>query len=112
MSSYHDGRRIEYAVCHDLAVNGYLVTRAASSKGFADVIAIKFGQILLVNVKRTFMPGPRERRDLVHDASDLFGLAIPLVALGPASKLTYRRLTGPGPADWVPWTPDEIGRPA
>jgi hypothetical protein len=112
MSSYHDGRRIEYAVCHDLADNGYRVTRAASSKGFADVIAIKFDEVLLVNVKRTKMPGPGERRELWATAEMIGVAAIPLVALGPASKLTYRRLTGPGPADWVPWTPDEIGRPA
>jgi Holliday junction resolvase len=113
MSSYHDGRRVEYAVCHDLADNGYRVTRAASSKGFADVIAIKPGQILLVNVKRTRMPGRLERLDLLMDAGFVDGGGgVPLVALGPASKLTYRRLTGPGPADWEPWTPDEIGRPA
>lgn len=112
MSSYHDGRRIEYAVCHDLADNGYRVTRAASSKGFADVIAVKLRQILFVNVKRTTMPGPDERFELLGAASLLYpGIAVPLVALGPASKLTYRRLTGPGPTDWVPWTPDEIGRP-
>ena len=112
MSSYHDGRRIEYAVCHDLADNGYRVTRAASSKGFADVIAIKPGQILYVNVKRSRMPGRLERLDLLMDAGFVSD-AVPLVALKPTRKpLEYRRLTGPGPADWEPWTPDEIGRPA
>ena len=111
MSDYSQGRAVEYAVCHDLQENGYDVTRAASSKGAADVIALKHGELVLVNVKRTRMPSPAERVALLAAASTLPDFAVPLVALGPASKLTYRRLTGPGPADWVPWTPDEIGRP-
>lgn len=28
------------------------------------------------------------------------------VAIGPASGVTYRFLTGPGPRDWEPWTPE------
>ena len=39
MTSYEDGRRVEWAVVHDLQANGYETTRAASSKGAADVIA-------------------------------------------------------------------------
>ena len=110
MSGYSQGRAIEYAVCHDLQDNGYDTVRAASSKGVADVIGFK-GHVVLVNVKKTDPPGPQERADLLRVAHALSVPALPLVALGPASKLTYRRLTGPGPADWEPWTPDEIGRP-
>ena len=109
MSGYSQGRDVEYAVIDDLKPNGYDTVRAASSKGLADVVAVKPGQILFVNVKRTTPPGPAERADLLRVAGYLPGAGVPLVALGPASRLTYRRLTGPGPADWEPWTPDEIG---
>ena len=109
MSGYTDGRRVEWAVVHDLTRNGYDCTRAASSKGVADVIAIKPGQVLLVNCKRTTMPGPAERVQLLKVASCLPGVAVPLVALHPFRKpLTFRRLTGPGPKDWQPWSPDAI----
>ena len=109
MSGYSDGRRVEYAVVHDLRANGYHVTRAASSKGAADVIAIKEGEILFVSVKKTTMPGPGERRQLLNVARCIPDFGVPLVALGPASRVTYRMLTGTGPNAWVPWSPDEVG---
>lgn len=107
MSAYSDGRRVEYAVIHTLTDNGYECLRAASSKGVADVVAFKPGEALFVNVKRTTPPGPAERADLLRVAG--FIGAVPLVALGPVSRLAFRELTGPGPADWVPWSPDEFG---
>ena len=107
MSGYEDGRRVEWAVVHDLQANGYETTRAASSKGVADVIAFKLGQVLLVNVKRTTPPGPDERADLLRVAAMLPGHALPLVALKPKGQpLTYRRLWGVGPKAWTAWCPD------
>lgn len=108
MSGYSMGRDVEYAVIHDLTNNGYVCTRAASSKGAADVIAIKPGQVLLVSVKRTTPPGPFERGELLGVARMLPSVGVPIVALGPASRLTYRLLTGAGPKSWKPWTPDEV----
>ena len=108
MSGYSEGVRVEHAVIHDLTKNGYECTRAASSKGVADVIGIKPGQIVLVNVKRTKPPGPSERSNLVRVAG--YVNAVPLVATRPLGcKLRYRLLTGAGPRDWTSWTPDEIG---
>ena len=110
MSGYSDGRRVEYAVILRLHDDGYLVSRGASSKGdLGDVVAVKPGQVLFVNVKRTTPPGPAERASLIRVADCLPGVGVPLVALGPASRVTFRRLTGTGPQDWTPWTPDEIG---
>lgn len=109
MSGYSLGRTVEHAVVHDLAANGYDTIRAASSKGCADVLGLKANQVLLVNVKRTTPPGPTERADLLRIAAHIPGVAVPLVALGPASNIRYRRLTGVGPREWEPWTPDEIG---
>jgi Holliday junction resolvase len=95
-------------VIDHLRDNGYSCTRAASSKGTADVIAIKQGQALLVNVKRTRMPGPGERADLLRVAACLPGAGVPLVALKPLrGRLQFRRLTGPGPRDWASWTCEE-----
>ena len=109
MSRYSEGVRVEHLVMHHLTDNGYDCTRAASSKGVADVIAFKPGQVALVNVKRTTMPGPGERADLLAVAAHLPGVGVPLVALKPLRQpLTFRRLTGPGPRDWLPWTCDDV----
>ncbi len=110
MSSYSDGRRVEWAVRDELVADGYFIMRGSSSKGFADVCAIKPGQVLIVNVKRTTMPGPAERQHVLDVAACLPGVGVPLVALKPLGqgKPSYRRLTGPGPKDWEPWTPDEV----
>lgn len=109
MSSYSQGRRVEYAVIEHLKAEGYDTIRGASSKGIADVVAIKFGQVLLVNCKRTTPPGPAERAQLLRVAACLPHVAVPLVALHPARQpLRFRRLTGPGARDWQPWVADEI----
>lgn len=106
MSAYEQGRRIEYKVVHLLAANGYETQRAASSKGVADVIGIKEGQVVLVSCKRSKMPPPAERADLLRVASLLPGL-VPLVAIG-LPRLTFRKLLGPGPNQWEPWVADEM----
>ena len=103
------GRRIEWAVRDYLILNGYEVVRAAGSKGPADLVAFKSGQLLVISVKRTTPPGPKERAALLRVASHLPGVAVPLGALGPASRLTFRLLTGPEASAWVPWTADEVG---
>jgi Holliday junction resolvase len=108
VSSYDDGVRVEHAVIHDLQENGYDTVRAASSKGFADVVAVKAGQILFVNCKRTTPPGPVEREKLLRVAGHLPGIALPIVALKPLRQpLQYRVLLGVAPKAWAVWTPDE-----
>jgi Holliday junction resolvase len=108
MSGYAQGVRVEHNVVHHLTANGYDCQRAASSKGVADVVAFKAGQVLLVNCKRTTMPGPAERVELLRVAACLPGVAVPLVARKPAGMpLSFRRLTGPGPKDWQEWDADE-----
>jgi hypothetical protein len=109
VSGYSDGVRVEYAVIKQLKGDGYHISRGSGSKGdLGDVIAIKEGQALFVNVKRTTPPGPKERAQLLAVAACLPGVGVPIVALGPASRVTYRRLTGHGPRDWVRWVPDEV----
>jgi len=109
VSGYEAGRRVEWAVVHHLTDNGYECTRAASSKGVCDVVGFKPGQVAFVSVKRTTMPGPGERADLLRVAAMIPG-SLALVALKPLRRpLEFRRLTGPGPRDWEPWTCDEVG---
>jgi Holliday junction resolvase len=74
VSSYSDGVRVEHAVIDHLRANGYDTVRAASSKGLADVVAVKPGQILFVNCKRTTPPGPVEREALLRVAAHLPGI--------------------------------------
>lgn len=108
MSGYSDGRRVEYAVIHHLKAEGYEVLRAAGSKGVADLICFKPGEVLIVNVKRSTPPGPGERAALL-DVSRMLPGVVPLIALKPPRRpLEFRRLTGMGPADWTPWTTDLI----
>lgn len=109
MSGYAQGVRVEHAVVHHLTDNGYDCQRAASSKGCADVIAFKPGEALLISCKRTTMPGPAERADLLRVAGLLGGIGVPLVALKPARQpLQFRRLTGPGPREWETWVADGV----
>jgi Holliday junction resolvase len=107
VSGYTEGRAVEYAVVHDLQDNGYDTIRGASSKGLADVVGIHQGRVVLVNCKRTTMPGPAERAELLRVAGRLPGMAIAVVALKPRGNPhpNYRHLHGPGPRDWWDWTP-------
>ncbi|WP_125777165.1 Holliday junction resolvase [Antribacter gilvus] len=105
MTHYQRGRRLEWDVQHDLAAHGYITLRAASSKGAADVIGFKPGQVVFVQAKTNGLIPPAERVALLHLASLIPG-ALAIVAARPTT--TYRRLTGPGPKDWVSWTPDEL----
>jgi len=94
-------------VIEELQRNGYDTVRAASSKGLADVVAIKAGQVLLVNCKRTKAPGPAERADLLRIAAHLPGVGVPIVAIKPLGmkRPQFWQLTGVGPKERKPWFP-------
>lgn len=107
MSNYAAGRRVEWAVRDDLARNGYTVFRAAGSKGPADLIALKDGEVLFVNVKRDTLPSPAERAALLALARLLPGVGAAIWAHKPAGDpIRYRRLVGAGPTEHVAWLPD------
>lgn len=108
-NNYAHGRQTEWAIRADLERHGYEVIRAAGSKGPADLVAIKPGQVLLINVKRTRPPGPKERQALRALAKLIHPIGLPIVALKPPRHPPiYRHLTGPAPKHWEPWTPDLI----
>lgn len=56
MSNYDRGRALEYRARDALRSDGYLVVRAAGSKGPADLLAFKPGQTLAVNCKLAALP--------------------------------------------------------
>lgn len=51
MSNYTKGRRREYRTQQILEAAGYETIRAASSKGLADVVAVRPGHVRFVSVK-------------------------------------------------------------
>lgn len=51
MSNYVAGRRREYRAQRILEAAGYQTIRAASSKGAADVVGIRRGEVRLISVK-------------------------------------------------------------
>jgi Holliday junction resolvase len=118
VSKYGKGRTLEYELTADgkqkqgvLVASGYLCMRAPGSKGphKIDVIAWKLGERLAVQCK---LDGdvPRAERVTFIRSAILLG-AVPLVAYwhknGSAARVVrFDELTGPGPRDRRPWSPD------
>jgi Archaeal holliday junction resolvase (hjc) len=110
-----------------LEADGYIVMRAAGSKGPADLMAAKLGQLLLVQVKNCPWDSPGAHREEWWNplwSAALQAGGIPVIAdwAVPPGKvrpvLRYHRMTGPhtpGARDYpglvVPFTTDEPGRP-
>jgi Holliday junction resolvase len=113
MTRYRSGYEFERRVATALELDGYTCIAARGSKGAADLVALKPGEVLLVQVKlRDPRLPPLERATLVDLANRL--LALPIVAYQPAARkpIAYRLLTGTGPLDYTPWTPDFATEPA
>lgn len=108
---YQAGRAFELRVKRALETDGYWVHLAPGSKGI-DAIAAKNGDWLVISIKRSkgTIP-PAERDELLAVAAIV--QARPIVAHQPEPRkpIRYRQLTGPGPKQWQPWTPDQVGRP-
>ena len=108
---YEDGRRFAYRASMAFARDGYEIIRSAGSKTKADFVAVKPGQLLFVQVKKAVdgtIP-PEERKLLCQLAGLLPGVAEAIVVHKRIPRgFAFRRLTGPGPKDWQPWTPDEV----
>ena len=105
MTNYSRGRNHEYAVRDALETDGYWCVRAAGSKGKADLVALKPGEVVLVQVKASSpQVSPAEREALFGMASAT--CTVPVVAYKPARRpITFRELTGVGPKEWRPWAP-------
>jgi hypothetical protein len=65
MITAHKGRRAEWKTRDHLQQQGYVVVRAAGSKGAFDVIAWNQDGGVLIQVKVNRLPSPEERRALL-----------------------------------------------
>jgi Holliday junction resolvase len=110
MSAYSRGMVLERRVVHTLEADGYYVISAKGSKGVADHIAIKAGQILVVQDKLTDRLDPEPWNALVDLADRIGGL--PIFVHRDGRNLVWWRLTGRkvprGAAPREPWTADEV----
>lgn len=110
MAQYHRGRTFEHAVRAALVADGYDVLRSAGSKTKIDLVAFKAQQVLLLQCKIDGRISPAERNALLRVAGLIPNYAIPVLAYKqPRSSIVhYSRLTGPGPRDREPWSPDYL----
>jgi hypothetical protein len=105
VTHYRGGADFEREVRAALVADGYqLVVRSAGSKTKVDLVAFKFDQVLFVQCKRNGVCPPAERVELLRVAGLLPGIAVAVVASRP--RVTFRRLTGPGPRQWELWSTD------
>ena len=126
---YEDGRRFAYRASMAFARDGYEIIRSAGSKTKVDFVAFRQGGLDPANLTRSASPYDQtgltellfvqvkkstngtiptdERAELLRLAG--IARAIPIVVHKRIPRgFAFRRLTGPGPKDWQPWTPDEV----
>jgi Holliday junction resolvase len=90
-AQYRRGKRFEDRAGLDLLENGYFVVRAGGSRGVADLVAVKHGQVLLVQCKISGSLAP-EPWNALYDAAAGCG-AVPVMAEKDApGSLRYWRL--------------------
>jgi Holliday junction resolvase len=108
MTSYSRGYYGEKKARRQLEDDGYFVVEARGSHGVADLVAIKPGQILVVQVKRTTSGrlDPLERQQLWELARWIW--AEPIAAFQPKARGPMA-LTGVGVGDFEDFLLDEVG---
>ena len=85
-TKYRLGREVEYRVRDMLRQEGYFVLRAPASKTPVDLVAIKPGQVLFVQCKRSGTLPPAEWNALFELAKSC--AAIPIMAERPWPRMT------------------------
>lgn len=91
-AQYRRGTALERRVWRELAEAGYYVIRSGGSKGCVDIAAIKPGQVLFVQCKRSGQLTAREWNDL-YGAAITSG-ALPVLAEQLTRGRRYWLLTG------------------
>lgn len=111
-NQYGAGRAREYKVRDLLIAEGYDVVRSAGSKGAIDLVAIKAGQILFVQVKTTTPPGPASWNKL-YDLASHVGAVPVLATCAPRMPIRLEVLTArkekAGRSPLAPFIIDQIG---
>lgn len=111
MTNYKRGYLFESTIAGQLRQDGYFCVRSGGSHGVADVVALKPGQVLLIQAKIDGELPAAEWNELFAIALQIG--AVPLLAWRPKrGVLEYRRLTGlrvvRGERPSQVWTADEV----
>lgn len=99
------GANFELQIMAHLKQRGYDVLRSSGSRGAVDVVAIGDRHILMVQAKITnpvIAPVERKAVRAIAARAD----AVPLVAYRDNGKVLFRELTGDGPKEFEPFTPN------
>jgi len=100
------GANFELAIMADLTRYGYIAHRSSGSHGAVDVVAVGDMVTLVIQAKITaqVIP-PYERRAVIGLAARMGSAAVPMSAYRDRGKVRYRVISGPGPKDFIDWTP-------
>jgi len=94
---YKRGRRFEYLTRDYLKQKGYFVLRSPLSRGIVDLVAIKKGEILLIQCKSTGQMSKPDQMKLINLAISIGGKPI-LASRGEyfarTNKIIFRELGG------------------
>ena len=90
MTQYDRGRRFEYSVRDRLKKKGFHVFRSAGSRGIADLVALKAGEVWLVECKLDGVMSPIERIGLIDIAKELG--VVPMLAKKLAGHVWFECL--------------------
>jgi Holliday junction resolvase len=95
--------------------DGYFVVRSAGSGGVADLVALKPGQVLLVQCKSEAYLAPHEWNGLWFTSVNTRAIPIHAAKLPGSRQVVWHRLTGPKTVvtkrpPWVEWSADEVRR--
>jgi Holliday junction resolvase len=108
--AYEAGNRFEKRVAQHLRDEGYVVWQTRGSKSAADLIALRVGQVLLVQVKGGVTTLNHEQWNALYDLARMCG-ALPVIADRNARQIRWRRIIDqhqPRTHDWpaLPFTTD------
>jgi hypothetical protein len=109
VTNYRNGANLERAAKRYLEDNGYYVTKSGGSKGVVDLVALKPGEVLLVQCKTDGYLAPAERTALRQLALRLNATALAgrWAKEGRAARTVgFAELVSMEPAGNRPWTPD------
>jgi Archaeal holliday junction resolvase (hjc) len=105
---YRQGADLELAVKHHLQDNGYYVVKSAGSKGAVDLVALKRGEVLVIQCKTDGYVPPAERMTFRSLAVSVGATCL----IGrwhkegrAARAVAFQELTADG-GGTAPWTPD------
>jgi len=91
VTSYSKGRQFEYRTRHHLESKGFVVFRSAGSRSVADLIALRTGEVWLVQCKSDGYMSPLERHNFAEVAAELG--VVPMLAFRKGRKLMLREVS-------------------